>query len=384
MSSGNDPASAIAELGQSEEAQLAQIGQLSFQGLIETTADGVLVVDLAGAVLYANPAAERIFGHSKDELLTVPLGLPIAAGASAELAIRRPGEKPIEVEMRVVEVAWGGRPALLASLRDVSTRRAEEERRRQSQRLESIGRVAAGIVHDLNNLLGVFDSGLRLLKKQIAEDPDDPKVAMFIDEMLKRAQNGGALTRQLLAFARRQPLTPETIDINARIESLTNLLEQTLGSGVEIERRLDPALGQIHIDGNQLDNAILNLAVNGRDAMDGQGVLTIETANAQDEIDQSATATAGFVRITVADTGAGMSEDVRAQAFEPFFTTKRDGEGTGLGLSQVYGFVRQSGGQIRIDSELGKGTRVHLFLPRPSPEEGSATAISLEKPSARC
>jgi signal transduction histidine kinase len=362
MRDGGQPSSGIVEvLRSSEEAQLAQIGQLSFQSLIETTVDGVLVVDLSGAVLYANPAAERIFGHSKEKLLTVPLGRPVVAGASAELAVRRPGKRPIEVEMRVVEVTWGGHPALLASLRDVSTRRAEEERQRQSQRLEAIGRLAAGVVHDFKNLLGVFDSGLRLLKKQIAQDPGDPTVAMLIEEMLKRSQNGGALTQQLLAFARQQSLTPEMIDINARIESLTYLLERTVGSGVKFERRLDPTLGRIFIDANQFDIAVLNLAVNSRDAMGGQGVLTIETANASDDIDQSGFA--GCVRITLADTGAGMSEDVRAQAFEPFFTTKREGEGTGLGLSQVYGFVRQSGGHVRTDSELGRGTRVHLFLP---------------------
>jgi signal transduction histidine kinase len=347
-----------------EETQLAQINQLSFRRLIETTADGVLVVDLSGAVLYANPAAEEIFGHSKDELLNIPLGRPVASGETAELTVRRPGKKPAEVEMRVVEFAWDGRPAILASLRDISARRAHEERQRQSQKLEAVGRLSAGLVHDLNNLLGVFDAGLRLLRKQIAEDPADPKVDMLIEEMLRRAKTGGALTQQLLAFSRRQSLTPTAVDLNARIDSLTNLLERTLGGGVKIERKLDAALGPVLIDANQLDAAILNLAVNGRDAMGGQGLLTIETSNAPSDFEDLPSAADGYVRVTVADTGSGMSEDVLAQAFEPFFTTKGEGEGTGLGLSQVYGFVHQSGGQVRIDSEVGAGTRVHLFLPR--------------------
>ena len=352
-----------------EESQFAHINQLSFQRLIETTADGVLVVDPSGAVLYANPAAEQIFGHSKDELLNIPLGRPVSAGEIAELTVRRPGKKPAEVEMRVVEFSWDGQPAILASLRDVSARRAHEERRRQSQKLEAIGRLSAGLVHDLNNLLGVFDAGLRLLRKQIAEDPADPKIDMLIEEMLKRAKSGGALTQQLLAFSRRQPLTPVAVDLNARMESLTNLLKQTLGGGVQIETRLDPALGPVLIDANQFDAALLNLAANGRDAMGGQGVLTIETCGAPSDLEDLPSAGAGYVRVTVADSGSGMSEDVLAQAFEPFFTTKGEGDGTGLGLSQVYGFVRQSGGQVRIDSEVGTGTRVHLFLPR-APAEG--------------
>jgi signal transduction histidine kinase len=349
-----------------EDSKLTSISQPSFQLLIETTADGVLVVDLSGAVLYANPAAARIFGHPLEELFHVPLGRPIVSGETAEITVTRSGGKSAEVEMRVVEVTWDGQVALLASLRDVSARRAQEERQLQSHKLEAIGRMAAGIVHDFNNLIAAFESGLRLLEKQLAENPSDPKGPLLIQEMLKRTHNGRALTQQLLAFSRRQSLAPETVDLNERIGLLTALLERTLGSSIRIERHLDPALGPVLIDANQLDVAILNLAVNAKHAMADGGTFTIETSAAPEDQEDVKGVGASLVRLSLYDTGHGMDRQVLAQAFEPFFTTKGDGEGTGLGLSQVYGFVNQSGGHIRIDSEVGKGTGVHLFLPRAS------------------
>ena len=342
----------------------AGIGQISFQRLIENNADGVLVVDLSGAVLYANPAAEQIFGRPLEKLLHIPLGRPVAQGEIAEIAVRRPDGRVTDVEMRVVEIAWEGQSALLASLRDVSAQRALEERRRQSQKIEAIGRIAAGIVHDFNNLLSVFQGGLNLLQKKVATDPSDPNIAMLFEELRNRAQNGSALTQQLLAFSRRQSLSPETIDINERIDGLSSLLERTLGKGVAVHTRLDPTLEPVRIDVNQLDVALLNLAVNAKHAMSDNGTLMIETDNKPGDLGGIGAAADSFIRISVCDTGCGMSEDVLSQVFEPFFTTKADGEGTGLGLSQVYGFVNQSGGHVRIESEIGRGTSVHLLLPK--------------------
>lgn len=347
-----------------EVSRLTGVSQPSFRLLVENTADGILVVDLAGTVLYANPAAARILGHSRDELLHVPLGRPVVSGDIAEITVHRPGGKPADVEMRVVEVTWDGKAALLANLRDISARRAGEERKRQSQKLEAVGRLAAGIAHDFKNLIAVFEAGLRLLGKQLARDPTDPKVGALIEELLTRTQNGNALTQQLLAFSRQQALAPEIIDVNERIASMAQLLERTLGSGVRIKPELDPTLGPVLIDANQLDAAILNLAVNARDAMAGEGVLTIETGcDMHCDFEDLYRPEASFVRITVRDTGCGMSKEILAQVFEPFFTTKGEGEGTGLGLSQVYGFVRQSGGYVHVESKVGEGTGVHLFLP---------------------
>jgi len=345
-----------------EEEPIAGFKQLSFQRLIENIADGILVVDLAGTVLYANPAAAKIFGQPVDKLLHVPLGRPVVAGDIAEIRVSRPGRPAADVEMRVVEIGWNGDAALLASLRDVSAQRAADERQRQSQKMEAVGRLAAGIVHDFNNLLAVFESGLRLLEKQLALNPRDPKVGMLIGEMRARAANGGALTQQLLAFSRRQTLSPEVINLNTRIESLTHLFEGTLGRGIRLQTILAPELASVRIDANQFDVALLNLAVNARDAMDGSGSLTVQTSNVSWDFNNEAHA--AFVCVTVRDTGCGMSKEVLAQAFEPFFTTKGEDRGTGLGLSQVYGFVHQSEGHVRIDSEIGIGTSVHLFLPR--------------------
>jgi len=341
----------------------AGFSQFSFRRLVESIADGILVVDLAGTVLYANPAAAEIFGQPLRNLLHVPLGRPIVAGDIAEIRVRRPGKSPADVEMRMVEIDWDGHAALLASLRDVSAQRAAEERQRQSQKMEAVGRLAAGIVHDINNLLAVVESGLNLLEKQIAIDPTDAKVSKLINEMRARTGNGGALTQQLLAFSRRQTLSSEVIDVNARIESLSQLLEGTLGRGIKVETILAPQLDRVAIDGNQFDVALLNLAVNARDAMDGKGTLTIETSGVCDNCDSSPDAERSFVQIAVRDTGCGMSKETLARVFEPFFTTKDAGKGTGLGLSQVYGFVHQSNGHVRIESEIGEGTKVRLFLP---------------------
>lgn len=355
-----------------DDSRLTGISQPSFRLLIENTADGILVVDRSGAVLYANPAAGQILGHSRDELLHVPLGRPVSSGETAEITVHRPGGKPAEVEMRVVEVSWDGKPALLASLRDISARRAQEERQRQSQKLEAVGRLAAGIVHDFNNLIAVFESGLKLLERQLAQDPTHPKIAALIEELLKRTQNGSALTERLLAFSRQQPLSPQATDLNERILSLTNMLERTLGSSIRIQLDLNPELDRALIDPNQLDTAILNLAVNAKDAMAGVGTLTIETGrDVPSEVQELENSAASFSRITVRDTGCGMSKEVLAQVFEPFFTTKTEGKGTGLGLSQVYGFVHQSGGHVHIDSEVGKGTSIHLFFPCAPAQAGS-------------
>lgn len=342
------------------------ITKLNFRRLIESTADGILVVDLSGTVLYANSAAAQIFGHPLEELLHVPLGRPVVSGETAEVTVHRSGRKPTEVEMRVVDVTWDGKPALLASLRDVSAKRAQEERQSQSQRLEAVGRLAAGIVHDFNNLIAVLEAGLRVLEKQLAQNPTDPKVAMLIEEMHSRIQNGGALTQQLLAFSRRQPLSPEAIDLNGRIASLAGLLERTLGSGTKVQCVFDTGIGRILLDANQFDVALLNLAVNAKDAMAGSGTLMILTSNDPEDLEDLRDTATSFVRVTVRDTGCGMSKEILSQIFEPFFTTKKNGEGTGLGLSQVYGFVKQSGGHIRVESEVGKGTSVHLYLPRGS------------------
>jgi len=266
--------------------------------------------------------------------------------------------------MRVVEIIWDGEPAFMASLRDLSALRARENQQRQSQKLEAVGRLAAGVVHDFNNLLAVLQAGLRQLGSELAQYPSSPKIRLIMEEMLKRTKNGKALTQQLLALSRRQTSEPEYVDVNERIRSLSSFLTQTLGPGIKVVHQLDATLSPILIDTNQLDVAILNLAINAKDAMAGVGTLVIETGFSSNVRSDLPSVAADWVRISVRDTGCGMSEGLMAQVFEPFFTTKGDAGGTGLGLSQVQAFVNHSGGEVRIESEIGKGTSVHLLLPQ--------------------
>ncbi len=239
-----------------------------------------------------------------------------------------------------------------------------EQQLRQAQKMEAVGQLTGGIAHDFNNMLAVVIGALDLLERRIAQGRTD------VDRYLVAARDGAtraaALTQRLLAFSRQQPLAPTPVDANAMVGGMIELLARTLGEAVAIETKLADGLRPALADPNQLENAILNLCVNGRDAMPGGGRLTIETAAcmaADGEAEALALEPGDYVRIAVSDTGSGMPPEVAARAFDPFFTTKGVGKGTGLGLSQVFGFARQSGGTVRIDTELGRGTRVSLYLP---------------------
>jgi PAS domain S-box-containing protein len=247
-----------------------------------------------------------------------------------------------------------------------------ENQLRQGQRLEALGKLTGGLAHDSNNYLGVIIGNLDLLREMKA---DDPEAVPLIDDALAAALRGADLTRSLLAFARRQPLNPQRVDLNARIEVVTNLLRRTLGEDVTIKCCFSPGLWPVRIDGAQLDSCIINLANNARDAMPSGGTLMLSTENVRldnDFVRMSPGSEAGdYVMMEVLDNGAGMTPDTAARAFEPFFTTKGPGAGTGLGLSMVHGFVKQSGGYIKIDSEIGRGTRVRIYLPPVHSAEGT-------------
>jgi len=240
-----------------------------------------------------------------------------------------------------------------------------EEQLRQAQKMEAIGQLTGGIAHDFNNMLAVVIGGLNLLQRRLARGDTD--VGKYVEGAMEGAKRAASLTDRLLAFSRQQPLAPEPIDANRLVQGMTELLSRTLGESILVETVLSAGLWKTHADINQLENAILNLSVNARDAMPDGGRLTIETANAH--VDETYAAECGvtvgqYVLIAVTDTGLGMSPDVIAKAFDPFFTTKGVGKGTGLGLSQVFGFIRQSGGHVKIYSEVGIGTSVKAYLPR--------------------
>lgn len=263
--------------------------------------------------------------------------------------------------------------AELASVNDdlqlqIEQREKVEEALRHAQKMEAIGQLTGGVAHDFNNLLQVILGNLERLTPRLRGTGADAELRPLIDAASRAAARAATLTQRLLAFSRRQPLMPTTLDVNALVLGMSELVSRTLGEAIHTETVLAGNLWRVSADENQLESALLNLAVNARDAMPSGGRLTIETGNVTlDESyarSQDGVQPGDYVQVAVTDTGTGMTKDVVERAFDPFFTTKGIGQGTGLGLSQVYGFVRQSGGHVRIDSEPGHGTTVRLYLPR--------------------
>jgi signal transduction histidine kinase len=241
--------------------------------------------------------------------------------------------------------------------RMLSAQRMADERLEQAQRLEAIGKLTGGIAHDFNNMLAVIMGSLDIAKRRLNEGSSE--IERYVDNAMEGARRAAELTRRLLAFSRRQALMPATIEVNALIQQMRDLLDRSLDANILVDCRFGDNVWLVHADPGQLENALLNLAVNARDAMPNGGVLTIRTENI------AASGTFGDrVRIAVSDTGTGMTPEVKAKAFEPFFSTKGIGKGTGLGLSQIYGFAQQSGGTAEIESKVGEGTTVSLLLPR--------------------
>lgn len=262
----------------------------------------------------------------------------------------------------------------------VEVRLRTEEALRQAQKMEAIGQLTGGIAHDFNNMLAIVISALNLLERRLGRgEPVENYILAAKDSAIRAA----TLTQRLLAFARQQALEPQEIDPNALVAEMTEILRRTLGETIDHHTALADGIWHVYVDKNQLENLLINLAVNARDAMPGGGRLSIETANCQLDdayAAEHAISPGQYVLISVADTGTGMSPEVIARAFDPFFTTKAAGAGTGLGLSQVFGFVKQSNGHIEIHSQVGRGTRVKVYLPR---HEGTAHEPPVQDRTAR-
>ena len=251
-------------------------------------------------------------------------------------------------------------------LEEVAERTRVEEALRQSQKMEAVGQLTGGIAHDFNNMLATVIGPLDLLASRFGDM--EPRAKRYLDMAIDGATRAAQLTQRLLAFSRQQPLQPVAVDVNQLVEGMSDLLAHSLGADVRLVTRLADALWCTHVDVNQLENVVLNLAVNARDAMPGGGRLTIETRNCdlgpEGAADHPGVPAGQYVLLTVSDTGCGMSPEVMARAFDPFYTTKKIGKGTGLGLSQVYGFVQQSSGHVKLQSSLGAGTTLRIYLPR--------------------
>ena len=271
-----------------------------------------------------------------------------------------------ELEARVAERTAELQAANQQLLDEAKARASAQALIRQMQKMEAVGQLTGGIAHDFNNMLAIVVGSLDMAKKYCRRDPD--KASRAIDHAMEGAQRAAELTARLLAFSRQQPLDPRSLDVNKLVGSMSEMLTRTLGGNVRMETVLAGGLWRMFADPPQLESAILNLCVNGRDAMPEGGKITLETLNAHLDDEYAAehaeVRPGQYVAIAVSDTGSGMTAEVASRAFDPFFTTKKPGQGTGLGLSQVYGFAKQSGGHVKIYSEVGQGTTVKLYLPR--------------------
>jgi PAS domain S-box-containing protein len=348
-------------------------------------------IHVDGRIAYANPYAVRMFGAtSADQLIGLPvlslihpddriradartrqatderLALPLT-----DMKIARLDGRTITAELHGISFVKDGKVHVIASGRDVTAERAAEAKLHQAQKMESVGQLTGGVAHDFNNLLTVVIGNLDSVVDRLPAD-----LRPSVDSALRAADRGAGLIRQLLAFSRRQVLTPETVDLNGLAAGMDDLLRRTLGEHVEIEMALHAGTWPILADKGQVESALLNLTINARDAMPGGGKLTIETANVHLDDDYAAAnpevKPGDYAMLAVTDTGTGMPPAVLARAFEPFFTTKGVGKGTGLGLSMIYGFAKQTGGHLKIYSEVGHGTTVRLYLPR----QGAGQAVA--------
>lgn len=363
--------------------------------------DLMLVCDYEGRITAINPSARRLLGWNEADMIGRPISDFVHAddlpATAAEVQKIGQGATTLAFENRYRTrdgdyrlFAWTAVPdgaRIHAVGRDITTQRAIEEALRQSQKMEAVGQLTGGIAHDFNNLLQGITGSINILQRRIAQGRTE-ELGKWIDGARSSAERAAALTHRLLAFSRRQPLDPRPVQVNPLVLSMEDLLRRTLGERLQLKLDLANGLWLTRCDANQLESAILNLAINARDAMPDGGELCIATSNVQ--IDAAAAmrrrdlSQGDYVCISVTDTGTGMARDVVERAFEPFFTTKPMGQGTGLGLSMIYGFARQSEGGAEILSEPGKGTTINLYLPRSRGESdsGGEAEAQVEAPEA--
>jgi PAS domain S-box-containing protein len=414
--------------------------EAEFPGLLGAAQDAIVAVDAEGLIHLVNHQAEALFGYTSDELIGQPLETliphrsrmvhvghraeyfanptPRAMGAGLDLSARRKDGTEFPVDISLSSSVVDGGVIVSATVRDITGRKRIEDQRahfeahildakrdkeramlqaqlQQAQRLETVGQLAGGVAHDFNNLLagimnyaGLVSSSLKseMTSRGLTEVDEFVTLVQDVDEITKVAKRAVALTRQLLIFSQRKVLQPEVLDLNAVVAEIADLLRRTIGENVELHTVFAQDLLRIKADRGQIDQVVMNLAVNARDAMPHGGRLEIATAlfDADEPYARSHAIRAGaYVRLTVSDTGTGMSQEVAARAFEPFFTTKPAGQGTGLGLATIYGIVTHTGGAVTISSEVGAGTTICVDLPATSDASAAPRSVMPDVPLAR-
>ena len=354
------------------------------QALLDALPDGVIKLDMERRILLANVAMAKLVGYSNEELVGRHGRMLVASDADGEALVRAwalweagtVGD-PVHINYKrkdgtiftavvrgnLVRNEQGEMIGRVAIIRDISENLQREKALRQSQRMEAFGQLTGGFAHDFNNLLTVISGNQELLEMRLKEAKD----LALLNRAKEATEMGARLTSRLLAFARRRPLEPTPLDLNEQIAAMVDLLRRSIGDHVTLTTKLSPQLPLVLADPSEIENAVLNLAINARDAMPNGGTIVIETSEHSvetQELGEGKLAPGDYVRLSVSDTGEGMTPEVQSRAFEPFFTTKVPGKGTGLGLSTIYGVVRQLGGTVQLYSEIGHGTTVNIYLPR--------------------
>lgn len=358
----------------------SQVSALSRRNetILNSVGEGIIGLDSLGKITFVNSAALRMSGWCFDELIKQPIHIVTTAfekeqapcerdaqastsGHDCKQFVRKDGSRfPVEYMVSPINIQ-GRQIGTVISFRDISTRKQLEAQICQAQKMEAIGRLAGGVAHDFNNLLTVMNGYIDILLDETNKQDPRYKDVSEIKAIIKRASH---LTRQLLAFSRQQELVSEMLDLNQVIEQMDSLLQRVVGPDIQLELQLDSELGTIRHDQSQLEQVIMNLVINARDAIEQSGRITIETKNYHLQEQQLNLAPGDYILLVVSDTGIGIDPKTRERIFEPFFTTKPADKGTGLGLSTVYGIVSQSGGSIEVASEVGKGTSFRIYLPK--------------------
>ncbi|HET6929320.1 MAG TPA: PAS domain S-box protein [Candidatus Acidoferrum sp.] len=395
-------------------AKALERSESSFRSVVEDAPYGIYRASIAGDLILVNLALQKMLGYdSREELLQTNAGTHIYRHASehekfTQTVVEEQSFKDLELEWKrkdgaPITVRCSGWPVkdetgavtyLEVFAEDVTERRVLERQLRMAQKMEAVGRLSGGIAHDFNNLLGVIMGYSQVLKRSLGSA--NPLLFEHAEEIEKASQRAVSLTRQLLAFSRQQVLEPVILNLNTLVSDMEKMLPRLIGEDVALKLNLDPDLAQVKADHGQIEQVIMNLAVNARDAMPHGGKLTIQTANVELDLaytrQHPGSRVGQYVMLAVSDTGTGIDPEIQSQIFEPFFTTKERDKGTGLGLATVYGVVKQSGGYIAVDSDKGKGARFSVYLPcvgqpvsaaetktgPPSTRRGSETVLLVE------